>query len=228
MSPSSATSDSPAPSAPNGTGGREVSRNAGAPVDRRVRRTRRRLKEALFHLLRERPWEEITVQGIVDRADVGRSTFYAHYESKEDLLFADFDTHLRRLAERASPSREESEDARTFRFSLPILTHIQEEAAFFRVTLLGGSDPRLREVTEGLLTDLLVLEFARLDPEGPERTGEALGVDPSSVRSGRARAAAGAFLALADWWLRAAPHLTPAEVDGLFQGAARVWMEAAG
>lgn len=54
--------------------------------DRRVRRTRELLRGALLSLIKEKGYERITVQDIIDRADVGRSTFYAHFRDKEDLL----------------------------------------------------------------------------------------------------------------------------------------------
>lgn len=55
-------------------------------VDRRVRRTKDLLRSALLSLIKEKGYERITVQEIIDRADVGRSTFYAHFRDKEDLL----------------------------------------------------------------------------------------------------------------------------------------------
>jgi AcrR family transcriptional regulator len=54
--------------------------------DRRVHRSRRTLWEALLALLHERDWADISVQMICDRADVARSTFYAHFQTKQDLL----------------------------------------------------------------------------------------------------------------------------------------------
>jgi AcrR family transcriptional regulator len=62
-----------------------------ATHDRRIRRTRRILGEALVELIVEKSYERITVQDILDRADVGRSTFYAHFRDKEALLTAGFD-----------------------------------------------------------------------------------------------------------------------------------------
>ena len=59
--------------------------------DRRVRRTRRNLIDALIGLILERGYEATTVQDILDRADIGRSTFYAHYRDKEALLLSCFD-----------------------------------------------------------------------------------------------------------------------------------------
>jgi AcrR family transcriptional regulator len=55
-------------------------------VDRRVRRTRELLRSALIAMILEKGYERVTVQDIIDRADVGRSTFYAHFRDKEDLL----------------------------------------------------------------------------------------------------------------------------------------------
>ena len=74
--------------------------------DRRVRRTRRILHEALISLILEKGYERTTVQDVLDRADVGRSTFYAHFRDKEALLVMSFDglrDDLRRELGRASP-----------------------------------------------------------------------------------------------------------------------------
>lgn len=57
-------------------------------TDRRVRRTRDLLRSALVSLILEKGYERVTVQDILDRADIGRSTFYAHYRDKDDLLLS--------------------------------------------------------------------------------------------------------------------------------------------
>ena len=59
--------------------------------DRRVRRTRKQLHDAFIELVIEKGYEKTTIQDILDRADVGRSTFYVHYRDKEALLTASFD-----------------------------------------------------------------------------------------------------------------------------------------
>lgn len=56
--------------------------------DRRVQRTRERLQKALIELIGEREYDAITIQEIVDHANVGRTTFYAHYRSKDDLFMS--------------------------------------------------------------------------------------------------------------------------------------------
>ncbi len=56
--------------------------------DRRVRRSRRMLHEALRSLILEKGYDRVTVQDVIDRADVGRATFYAHFRDKDDLLMS--------------------------------------------------------------------------------------------------------------------------------------------
>lgn len=56
--------------------------NWGIEMDRRVRRTRELLWRSLVGLILERGYDKVSVQDILDRADIGRSTFYAHYQTK--------------------------------------------------------------------------------------------------------------------------------------------------
>jgi AcrR family transcriptional regulator len=56
--------------------------------DRRVQRTRQLLQQALIDLMAEKSYDSITVGDITERANLGRTTFYAHYHSKEDLFLS--------------------------------------------------------------------------------------------------------------------------------------------
>ncbi len=58
-------------------------------TDRRTIRTRDALGDALVELMQERPFKSLTVQDVLDRAGVGRSTFYTHYRDKDDLFISD-------------------------------------------------------------------------------------------------------------------------------------------
>lgn len=63
-------------------------------IDRRSNRTRRQLSSALVELVKEKRFDDITVQNVIDRADVGRSTFYSHFRDKEDLFQKDWERFL--------------------------------------------------------------------------------------------------------------------------------------
>jgi len=63
-----------------------VNTRPGRQDDRRTQKTKKFLAEALRELILEKGYDALTIQDIIDRANVGRSTFYAHYESKEQLL----------------------------------------------------------------------------------------------------------------------------------------------
>jgi len=61
-------------------------------LDRRVQRTRQLLQEALVMLILEKGYEAVTVQDLIDRANVGRSTFYSHFRDKEELFLSGFES----------------------------------------------------------------------------------------------------------------------------------------
>lgn len=87
-----------------------------AHVDRRVRRTRIAVANALFALMLEKEYDRITVADIAERADIVRSTFYMHYADKEDVLRTGVDA-VRDWATRMAPRD------RRFGFSLPLYAH---------------------------------------------------------------------------------------------------------
>lgn len=68
-------------------------------VDRRTQRTKHQLGRALVELVEEKRFDDITVQEVIDRAEVGRSTFYTHFRDKEDLFRKDWEKFLNFLAQ---------------------------------------------------------------------------------------------------------------------------------
>jgi AcrR family transcriptional regulator len=92
--------------------------------DRRIQKTKSLLHEALGSLIREKPYDAIVVQEILDRANVGRATFYMHFRDKDDLLVSGIHDMIRPVhTTKSSPSVKRYE--RLITFSLPIFEHIQ-------------------------------------------------------------------------------------------------------
>jgi AcrR family transcriptional regulator len=184
---------------------------AEARADRRVRRTKQRLKEALLELIAERGYEGLTVADVTERADVGRSTFYTHYGSLEDLLFAGWDAWVLSLAD-VLPAETEEGEAR-MRFSLPLLRHMRTQTRFLRA-VLHGADVRLRRRITEIVAAVAARELERMSPPSPA------GETPDAVlrRKGRATALAAAYVGLAGWWMDAGARLAPEAVDEIFQG----------
>ena len=70
-------------------------------MDRRVRRTRNRLVEAMVRCAEDGDWDAVSIQQICDAADVARSTFYLHFQNKSELLdyaFASLGEEMRAAA----------------------------------------------------------------------------------------------------------------------------------
>src|SRR5260370_2337694 len=76
--------------------------------DQRIRRTCERLGSALVALIQHRAIDDVTVQDVLDRAAVGRSTFYLHYRDKDDLLFSQLEQFLETMSTALSRGHEES------------------------------------------------------------------------------------------------------------------------
>jgi AcrR family transcriptional regulator len=75
-----------------------MSKNVERKLDRRVQRTRQLLRDAFTAAVLEKGYEATTVQDILDRANLGRSTFYTHYRDKDELLVSGFE-HLKQIFE---------------------------------------------------------------------------------------------------------------------------------
>jgi AcrR family transcriptional regulator len=91
-------------------------------TDRRVNRTQKLLHDALHQLMGQKRYDDITVQDIIDRADVGRSTFYAHFQDKEELAVSE----LTQIMENLNEAMEQSEqDSQRLLPALAIFKHVQ-------------------------------------------------------------------------------------------------------
>jgi AcrR family transcriptional regulator len=109
-----------------------VRKSAGEAEDRRTVRTQRMIKEALADLMHTQRYENITVQDIIDRADIGRSTFYAHYQDKDELVTKFFEEMMETI------TRGVKSDAGGDGMAFPIaemFSHLKDQAPTHAVWL---------------------------------------------------------------------------------------------
>ena len=112
-------------------------------MDRRQKKTRQAIYDAFTSLLEEKNYLNITVQDIIDRADIGRSTFYLHFETKDELMKAfckDIFDHV--FSNR--PVKEKSHDFSSNQDDLKaelthILYHLRESKSYLKKLLLSES-----------------------------------------------------------------------------------------
>lgn len=109
-------------------------------IDKRQQKTRQAIFDALGRLLEKTCYHQITVQEIIDEANIGRSTFYAHFETREDLLKAicdDIFHHVLVEDWKKEHSHDFSQSDRNFENRLlHILYHLQDNSKNIRCMLL--------------------------------------------------------------------------------------------
>jgi AcrR family transcriptional regulator len=101
-------------------------------LDRRVQRTRQLLRDALISAVLEKGYEATTVQDILDRANLGRSTFYSHYRDKDELLVSGFE-HLTEIFEEYDAQIPHGNHERPVRAYPPVLLFFRHAADHHRL-----------------------------------------------------------------------------------------------
>ena len=180
----------------------------GRRIDRRVARTRASLQDALIELIPERGYAAITVEDICARANIGRSTFYAHYPEKEALRAATIEAHLHALTRPHDRSPDNAAQGRLFAFSLPMFEHAHAARALHAALVADSSDVMHNEVRERIRRSI------REELSG--REGHAAAIPTEFV----VQFVAGAFVAVLSWWLSEGRDVSAGEVDRMFQDIA--------
>lgn len=171
--------------------------------DRRTRRTRRAMRDALVSLVLERGYAPLTVEDITERADIARATFYSHCRDKEDLFTRVTTDLLQELGERLTPLAAESGAGLTGKPLLELFRHAEQERDLYRVILRGEGDGK----PLGVFTDESVRRVAEVFRERAEQSGIRPRIDPELL----ARAWVGEQFAVLRWWLEQDPRPMPAE-----------------
>lgn len=164
---------------------------------RPVQRTKAALFDAFVELVLERRYDQLKVADIIARAGVGRSTFYEHYEGKDELLKAGLSGPFGVLADMLGPQHD---DARL----LAVVEHFWENRRVGNVLFAGPTRPLLAKTLAGLIETRL---RAR-----PEVGNPAL----------QAAQLAGGQMGLLAAWLSGQAPATPAAIAGMLYAAARL------
>lgn len=189
--------------------------NRNTKTDRRSERTRQLLSAALIELMLEQRYDEITVQDIIDRANVGRSTFYAHYLDKEDLLMSGFTRALDMLSQ--PPQQPGAEEQQALPSLARFFQHVQEHYQLYKALVRGGGVERLFKKSHQHMRRNIEQHLAELIPAGQA---------PRAPLPLVADYLASAVFSMLTWWLdNEMPH-TPDQMDGLFQQLVRPGVEA--
>lgn len=171
-------------------------------TDRRILRTRDALGDALVALMPERAFDEITVQDVLDRAGVSRSTFYAHYRDKDDLFLSDIEDFFEMMAR---TWKQKSADSDRLLPVKEFFSHVRDVREFYAALVRSGKIQDVQTLAKGL--------FARSIEQKLQAAG--LKIDPAE-RSAQASALAGSFFSLLDWWLDKGMKADPQQMDDLF------------
>jgi AcrR family transcriptional regulator len=177
--------------------------------DQRIRRTCERLGSALVALIQERPIDDVTVQDVLDRALVGRSTFYLHYRDKNDLLLSQLEQFLEMMSTTLSIRKEQSHRV------VPVaelFAHIGSQKKLYRTLADSGHLNDFFDLAQGYFARGIEQRLA----ESKRVSSLHLSKLPQRELAARAAALAGSLLSLLRWWLDRGAKESPYAMDELF------------
>lgn len=176
--------------------------------DRRVQRTRGLLHGALASLIHEKPYDGIVVKEILARANVGRSTFYNHFQDKEDLL----ESSIRDVVDEGktqSPPKGSRFGDQLLQRTLRLFEHIDRH----RSAAQGPMDMRRQDMVHERLQEQLVRSITEDLERVPADQCESQHVVPPDLI---AQFVASTFIVVLKWWFDSRSSLSAREVNNLF------------
>lgn len=185
--------------------------DVSSTIDRRVARTRATLQTALMSLIQEKDYEAVTVQDICEAANVGRSTFYAHYTSKDDLKRSGLEHLRKQLLERQREALASAGDSgtRPFGFSLTMFEHARDHLHHYRALVGSRGGAMTLGMIRQILADLIRDELAATSAKAVDLPHELV-----------VQYVVGAYMAVLTWWLDGGAKLAPEQIDAMFRSLA--------
>ncbi len=168
--------------------------------DRRIRRTQQLLMAALEELLLEKAYTDITVQDIIDRANVGRSTFYAHFLDKDHLLKSYFEKLRDKFDEQFQRIRHKNRQAQLKGYpdeirvegTLFLFQHAQSNHRLYKALIGKDGEAWVIRQFQDSFTELLRQHMSQIWP------GEQGGEAPLEIL---VQSMASSMIGLLVWWL---------------------------
>lgn len=180
------------------------SRPTSRKPDPRAARTRDRLGDALLELLVAKHFDDITVQEVLDRARISRSTFYEHYRDKNDLLLSDVDQFFEEMSSLLARNNDRSERVAPI---AELFTHVAAARDLYAVLVESGRGHDVRELGEAHFARSIAERLARMRRRSPL---------PVEARAALSHALAGSLFSLLTWWVRQGMTTSPTQMDVLF------------
>lgn len=175
-------------------------------LDRRQRKTREAIFQAFSKLLEKKRYENITVQEIIDEANIGRSTFYAHFETKDELLRSmctDIFHHVFTEELPQEADHDYSGGSKSLELKLGhILYHLKEHRNDLRGILSSESGELFMRYFKEYLGDLFERYTADFHAQVPADY--------------LLNHLVGSFSETVKWWITGKKEYTPEDVAGFF------------
>ena len=180
--------------------------------DRRVQRTRRLLHKALMSRVLEKKYESITVQEILDRADVGRSTFYTHFQGKDELLVSGFENvkNLLQSAQATGSGSVGKTYERIIGFSLAMFEHANEYRAVNRALLGSNAEAIVRRQIHAALAGVISQEVRREMQEG-KRANYPVSAELLT------HFLVSTYISVLTWWLKSRNPVPPEDINAAYR-----------
>jgi AcrR family transcriptional regulator len=172
--------------------------------DRRARRTRQLLRNALLALLQEKRYEDISVQDIIERADVARSTFYVHYLDKDDLLTGNQGIFAENLGQQLMSHARENHAL--IYSSRAWFYHIQAQVPILKVIAKDSAMDLAMKTLRGII-HRNVAEGMQAHPQMEVSVPISLILDYLTDT----------LMTLIQWWFKDGMKYTPEQMDEMFQ-----------
>ena len=180
------------------------------PLSRHERRrlqTRARLIQTTLQLVLEKGFEDITIQDITDRADLGRGTFYIHFKDKEEVVWTAFKDLFKDLEQEAHQRLDRRTPQVEYYGLLNIFQHAEKNRDLYRVMVGGKGSAMLSTRVQDFLAEVFLYDI-RNAPEPPE-------VNFNIPEEIEAQILVGVITRLIFWWLETPNDYTPEQMAAM-------------